>query len=349
MEKNTSKKTRLAHYGSLIDIAAEAGVSVSTVSNVIHHKLQRVSPEVYEKVVAILAKNTGESFSTEMNPDPKSNNIALAIFQHEKTIFYSPVIQLYISKLERLLKEKDYALHLCFIKKSLSNHKELPALLRSGKVDGILISGMPTANQTQFFYNLGIPLVFLSNAVETRLHTSIQIDNIHGAFQAVEHLYQHGHKEIGFVSGRLNANTNFAQRFLGFKKAMQHFKRVVRRPFVLEGSGLNNAYELCLNLFDSKKFPTALFCVNDQNAIHARQAIDHCGLSVPEDVSLIGFDNISASQNTNPALTTIDHRFEHFVEKAVELLFKNILKRSAESYRLVIDCKLVIRDSVASI
>ena len=156
-----------------------------------------------------------------------------------------------------------------------------------------------------------------------------------------------GHKEIGFISGDM-ARLSFKQRFTGFLKAMKYHNLPVNEDYISVG-GMEKGYEHVLGLLKRKNKPTAIFSSNDINAQYGYKAVHDLGLKVPDDLSIVGFDDIELSHMVSPQLTTIRAYKEELGSIAVRNLLKLVENRDQRPITSVIPVRLIERESVRKI
>jgi len=222
--------------------------------------------------------------------------------------------------------------------------------LSSGLCDGLLIV-LPRASES-FLASLEasrVPVVLLNHrGAETPL-PSVGADNYHGARAATEHLLELGHRRIGFITGTAHSGQS-AQRLRAYRDALAAagvpFEAALVQPGNFsQASGLEAARAL-LALKDP---PTAIFAANDEMAFGALDAVKDRGLRVPDDVSVLGFDDIPMASQVYPALTTVRHPFRDLAEAAVRLLHGLIEGKGGLKTRLELPSELVVRASTGPV
>lgn len=229
----------------------------------------------------------------------------------------------------------------------------IEAFLRR-RVDGLLIAPIAGEKNLEYFGFLArnnIPIVF----IDRHLPTSPQIDyattdNVIGGFLATEYLLLLGHRNIGFVQGSEPLCCEVIDRYKGYKKALENYG--IKEEYVLSCPELvrnqeENGYLSTLSFFKRNSLLTALFAVNDNVAIGAIKALSDLGFKVPEDVSVIGFDDISTARFLNPSLTTVSQDKREIGEKGIEMLIKRIDTTDLPwGRKSLVAPKLIIRESV---
>ena len=174
----------------------------------------------------------------------------------------------------------------------------------------------------------------------------IQDNSFDGGYLATQHLIDNGHKKIGIIAGELT-KTTAKTRYEGFVKALLDAGLVVNPDWIMEGSfEPEDGYECMNKILRQNELPTAVFCCNDVMALGAISAITEKGLRVPDDISIIGYDNIHSSRFYAPPLTTVHQSKSRLGERALKLLFERIHEKSAVREVIEMHPELVIRQSV---
>ena len=337
----------------IIDIAREAEVSPSAVSLVLNNK-PGVSSEVRQKIIAI----AGKIGYKNVQPDQyrfSGENITirlLKIARHGHIINerHNPFITEYLEGIETETKKRKYKLEVSFFDKT-----PIDAIVDSQKdtaVGGLIILGTElSAHELDSFAELSTPIVFIDTYFPLSLYDCIDIDNADGVFRAIQHLYSNGHRSIGLVKSSYET-TNFKMREFGFLESMEYFALPAVKMFF---SSVDPAFDRSINDFGkflnkAKKLPTAFFCMNDMIALGCIKALQKRGIKVPDDISIIGFDDLPSSSLCDPTLTTIRVSSHQIGCRAVEKLSDKILNPgSGLPENILIPNKLIIRESVRRI
>lgn len=324
------------------DIAKAAKCSVSTVSKALNDR-HDVNEDTKRRICDI-AKQHDFHPTVYIKSRKKrcTENIGVIFFRESQPLsanpFYSPVLEGIEAELS--LHNFSLILHLLSPQKSA----DLPKMLRERLVDGLILVGIMQQKFIEDISALKVPLVLIDPNMPVQGFHQILIDNEHGAFQAVQWLIENGHHRIGFVSGDLN-RVSFRQRFNGYRKAISYYKLDADEDLVQTG-GLENGYEHSAKLLQLADPPTAIFYGNDINAIYGMKAIKEHHLRVPEDISIIGFDDIEMGKLTSPPLTTVRVYKEEMGSIAVRTLLKTISGEMRHPANTIMPVKLVIRNSV---
>ena len=197
--------------------------------------------------------------------------------------------------------------------------------------------------------NTQLPLVAAYDELPDPRINSVITDNLQAAERAVEHLYGLGHRKIGHISGP-SRNTFPNERLVGFRKAMFEHRLEVREDWIFAGDYNMESGRAAASYFKSlKQMPTAIFSGNDEMAIGLIAALRKSGIECPRDISVIGFDDITISENYAPPLTTMRQPREKIGRIATETLV-NILEGnvvSSDPVRVLLQSELVVRESTA--
>jgi len=331
------------------DIARIAGVSLATVSRALNN-LPRISPATKEKILRIASRNG-------YSPNPlarglskgKTNNIGLVLIDITNP-FYSPIIQ----AIERKVEEEGCNLLVTNTEHSLTKEEKYINSLLENRVSGLIIS--PIQNPQRYLELLKkrkIPAVFLCPPSEVKCDC-VDVDNIKGAYDAVNHLIRLGHKRIAYISRGLRHRHPACQRFLGYRNALRDNNLPFSDELVVEtitGQGkIEEGYQAAFKLLSNGGNPTAIFTFNDLIAIGCMRALKEKGIRVPEDIAVVGFDDIGFAQFLDVPLTTVKIPEYEMGDIAATLLFERINgERKANNYkRICLIPELVIRKSCGS-
>jgi LacI family transcriptional regulator len=323
------------------EIAKHAGVSTATVSRTINGS-GKVKPETAEKVWRVVES---------MGYHPSSHAQALASGKsHLFGLIISDITNPFFPEIVRSFEE--ISLQNGFevivantgynssrmahsVRRMIQRKTEGVAVLTT-EMDPVLVSQLETQK---------IPVVFLDTG-RTGLHASkIRVDWGKGIAEAMEHIFGLGHRRIGYISGPLEYASAISRQ-KAFLKCLQKYSLPVDENLIQRGNfkidGGKAAMERLLTLKDR---PTAILAANDLSAIGALHASVSMGFKVPEDISIIGFDDIDFCQLTQPPLTTILLSREEIAEKAFDALSSIIHGNSQSGRQYKVETKLVLRNS----
>ena len=330
------------------DVAKMAGVSTTTVSHVIN-KTRFVAKETEEAVMqAIKSLKYSPSAVARSLKVNTTKSIGMIVTTSE-----SPYFAEIIHAVEDHCYRQGYSLFLCNTQNDPEKIKNHVEMLTKKRVDGLLVM---CSEYTQHSLDVlssfsSVPMVVMDWGPNT--DTDIIEDNsFTGGYLATKHLIDCGHKAIGLIAGELD-KTTARTRYEGFVKAMNEANLSIHENWIMEGFfEPEDGYECMNKILSQDNLPTAVFCCNDVMALGAISAITEKGLRVPDDISIIGYDNIHSSRFYAPPLTTIHQSKSRLGAQAVNLLFERIANKDNENHqkhRIAIHPELVLRKSVRTL
>ena len=330
------------------DVAKMAGVSTTTVSHVIN-KTRFVAKETEEAVMQAI-KNLKYSPSAVARSLKVNTTKSIGMIV---TTSESPYFAEIIHAVEDHCYRQGYSLFLCNTQNDPEKIKNHVEMLTKKRVDGLLVM---CSEYTQHSLDVlsgfsSVPMVVMDWGPNA--DTDIIEDNsFNGGYIATKHLIDCGHKAIGLIAGELD-KTTARTRYEGFVKAMNEANLPIHENWIMEGFfEPEDGYECMNRILVQDNLPTAVFCCNDVMALGAISAITEKGLRVPDDISIIGYDNIHSSRFYAPPLTTIHQSKSRLGAQAVNLLFERIANKdndSHEKHRIAIHPELVLRKSVRNL
>lgn len=220
-------------------------------------------------------------------------------------------------------------------------------IMKQRKIDGIIIiSANIYSSLLEKVKESEIPVVFGSGYINDPDISCVTVDNVTAAYEAVDYLVNNGHKKIGVIQGPYSDAVASAERIKGVRLAFRNHGIELDDKLIAEGdytfeSGYTGAKELLSRNNDL----TAIFAFNDEMAIGAIRYLQESGISIPRDISVIGFDGIDLSKFVKPALTTVEQSGYELGSKAVEMLDSLIQGKPLSNNKIFIPHKLVERES----
>lgn len=329
------------------DIAEKANVSISTVSRVINNK-QYVRKEVRDKVLTVaeeLDYLQNQPIRGTKNKEVKTIGLIIPDIGDE---FFTEVIK----GIDKSLTEYGYSATLCITNEDPERENMYLNILMKNKVDGIILA---TVNKESTILNNLIkrefPLIFIDNLPKTNINiNSVILDNSKASYIAIEHLIKSGHRRIAGIMGKQDETTGF-DRYTGFRKAFYDYQVELDKTLVEFGDFKElSGYTAMKKLLEQHPDITAVYCASSQMTYGAIKAIKAYGKTIPNDISVIGFDIHDKFNLVNPAITTIKQPEEQIGIMAVEFL-SNSLKKTPNifAHKVVLDPILLIRDSSINI
>jgi LacI family transcriptional regulator len=323
------------------EVAAEAGVSIATVSRVLNHK-GPVSEETALRVLDAASNlnyvphGIARSLSTR-----RTNTIGL-VLPDLYGEFFSEVIR----GVDVAARRRGYHL---LVSGSHSDQQEMAAVLIAvrGRVDGVMVMS-PDLDPAELSAGLasGVPMVLLNRATERGY--SVTIDNFGGAVSMARHLLGLGHRRIAFVKGP-EQNADAQGRLRGYRDAMAGIG-VPTSGLEFAGAFTEDAGAMAVEqILAATPRPTAIFAGNDAMAVGALSALREAGVRVPEEIALAGFDDIWMSRYVTPTLTTVSASIPDLGRRAFDLLLEAMEQERAEERHEMIPTRLVIRESCGAL
>lgn len=332
------------------DIAKIAGVSVSTVSKIINN-YSDISEETRSRVLQIM-KDTGYTPSASAKtPATKQSNLIGVIFAGKLNVdFTHPFFVEVLNSFKKQMGLLGYDLVFFSNEKfeSVGDNDYLARCLHF-QVDGcVLISGQELEPSISRLDNSHIPCIGVDMKLSGRSSGYIMSDNYKMSSKVVEHFYLLGYRDLGYIGSTLESDIS-NMRESGYRDAIEGFGLPINENWFVNGHDFYEAsgYEAMQRMIASGSLPRAIFAASDQLAIGASRAIKEASLSVPEDIALIGCDDIEACKYTSPPLTTIRQNKERIGRLAALMLY-DLMNNQSETSSFVVEPELIIRESCGS-
>lgn len=331
------------------DIAQAVGVSCTTVSNVIHGRSGRVSAETIALINETIEK-LGYVPNMSARSLVSSSSKVIGVISHlaphnNESIVEDPFHSAFIGSIERTLSDNGYYLML----RTVQTTSELLAFLRNWNVDGLFFTGVFQDEFFQTLSELNIPIVLIDSYVSSSNMCNVGLEDYKGGYTATKYLIEHGHRSIAFASPTIRERGVVYERFLGYKDALSEASIEFRPELVFEQElDVNTTISLGCKLAKRNDI-TAVFATADILAAGIMAGIQQSGKRVPDDISVIGFDDINLCQLTSPRLTTIHQDAPLKGKLAVEFLMDMLDGNPIDNREIILPIKLVERDSVKTL
>ncbi len=325
------------------DVAAQARVSVATVSYVINNGPRRVAAETRERVEeAIAALGYYPSEVARSLRLQQSSTVGL-IIPDSANPFYAEIAR----ELERACTEEGLLVLLCNSDRDPQRERRFVHMLRAKQVDGVVITPQGDVQALlQPLLAAHIPVVVLERAL-AGVHC-IAIDDLEGGRAATQHLIDLGHRRIGVIRHQSTALS--MQRHQGYQQALAAAGIPYRSAFIIEnGPTQADGYKAMLALLALPQRPTAVFTHNDIMALGAMRAIYDSGLRVPEDVSLVGYDDITTAAYLAPPLTTVRSPKTEMGVLAARTVLRLVQEPDWPAQTVTLPVRLIVRASTAKV
>ena len=322
------------------DVAREAGVAISTVSNVIN-QVDNVSEETKQRVLAAVEKlKYVPNFNARSLKSNKKNTVGLFLSSIQGD-YYRKLLQ----AVHLQCKMAGYMLNIYVSNENTS--EEIYGMILSSGVEGAII--MNECLDDEYIERIArthMPMVFIDRKQRGENISSVVVDNYTGAELAMEYLMKQGHRRIGYIHGINNIDDR--ERYQAYLDVLAKYNIPVEEELILTGyfEEVIAFSEIRQLFFKGITLPDAFFCANDEMAWGCIRALSGVGVQVPEQVSVIGFDNIILAEFYQPALTTIENPVTELGTKSALELFRMMRKEGEPEGREVsLAPSLIVRDS----
>lgn len=338
---------------TIYEVAAQAGVSISTVSKVLSNTA-RVNNTTREKVLkAVELLNYVPSLAAKGIANGRTSIIGCVVPFTPSQLLNDPHLQGNICGIQEALNARDYSLLPATASQEHSPSSSYERLLRSRYIDGAIVMETQESKSLNLHNQLAnqrYPWVMLGYPVGMVPCYCVHADDLQGAQRMTEHLLKLGHTRIGILTVKDGAYA-FSERFRGFRQMLNHYKVNFDERMVAycEDCTTEGAYKVVANLFESPERPTAIFALNDRMALGAVKWTQAHGLRIPDDLTVVGFDDIPLAAVSNPPLTTVKQPSVAMGIEAVNLLFTLIDKGQTVSSRIVVNTELIVRGTSGTV
>jgi LacI family transcriptional regulator len=336
---------------TLEEIARNSGVSLATVSLVLREK-PGVNDETRRRVLDT-ARTLGyrKKPALETAQSQALQQVGVLVKSRPDDLpqtnqFYAPVL----AGIEAACRRRHINLLYATLAVDEDNHpQELPRMLLEDELDGLLLVGaFVDTTITGLMRRHATPTVLVDAYAAENSYDSVVSDNFRGAYQAVSYLIQSGHRHIAVVGSLPNAYPSIGERRRGYVQAL-HDRGIADRYFADSHLTPQEAAKAAVNLLRAHPHISALFCCNDMTAIGAMQAAHGIGRRIPDDLSVVGFDDIDLSAHVLPALTTMQIDKVGMGRLAVQLLANRVEFPASGYATTVLRPKLIERQSVRTV
>jgi LacI family repressor for deo operon, udp, cdd, tsx, nupC, and nupG len=329
---------------SIKDIAKLARVSHSTVSRALQE-----SPLVHAKTaekIKKIAEQAGYRASAVARGlvTRRTRTIGLVV-----TTVADPFTCEVVSGIEQSACDYGYCVYLADSNADPEREKKVVQLFAERRVDGIIVtSSRVGALYLPLLSEMMVPIVLVNDQHPGTFGHSIMIRNLEGARAVTRHLAGLGHKRIAYIGDRFGYQAN-AERLAGYREALQAARIRLNPKLVVYGDGKPEAAMHAMNaLLALAHPPTAVCCYNDMTALGAMRSIRMHGLSVPEDISVTGFDDLFLATYTQPPLTTVRQPMRRMGQLAMEHLYK-LMSGEKSAGSIKVEAELIVRESTARV
>ncbi|ADU29634.1 substrate-binding domain-containing protein [Evansella cellulosilytica] len=334
------KKTNV----TMRDIADKLGVSNVTVSKALNDK-EGVSDELKSKI-KLLADEMGYRINAAAKSMKQGLSYNIGIIIPERFVGRTQSFYLTFYKhISKVLEERNYSGILHILSAEDEERLVLPRIYYENKVDGFILLGQIGSEYVEFFKDNDIPRVFLDFYTDQSDIDSVVTDNFYGVYEITNYLINAGHKDIAFV-GNIYSTSSIQDRYLGYYKSLLEHRISLNHDYVIFDRNEKGEY-IEFELPDP--LPTSFVCNCDEVAYNLINKLEKLGYSVPDDFSIVGFDNDIYASISEPKLTTVAVDVEMMSKTAVDLVIEKIFDKDKTSGRVLVKGNIIYRDSVKTI
>ncbi len=327
------------------DVARAANVSTSTVSHVIN-ETRYVSPATRERVLAAMKELNYQHNRLASSLRNRKTQAIGVLVPNSANPYFAEIL----TGIEAACYERDYHIILGNANDDPQREQSYLEVLLSRQVDGILLISTGSFDSSiRLLSENKTPTVMVDRSTELATVDEIFTDNRAGGLQATNHLISLGHRRIGCVTGP-SFLTPSAARVQGYREAFAEAQLPLCEDWVVVGDFQHRGgYDATRQLLALDEPPTAIFACNDLMAVGVMAAIQAFGLRVPEDISVIGYDDIPLASYANPRLTTVSQPARELGQLAVERLLERLQDPDAPARHEMLPVSLIIRDSCSAL
>lgn len=339
----------MAKSVKLADIAAILNVSTVTVSKALSNQ-KGVSEELREKIKK-LADEMGYRQPSTIKKDAESTSYNIGVIIGELFLdkYQSFYWQMYQAVTTRAVMKGCFTL-LEVVSKEDENSLNLPKLVQEQKVDGVIVIGRLNEEYLQCLnMRAGIPIIYLDFYNEKETCDAIISNSYFGSYMLTNYLFEMGHKKIGYV-GTILATDSITDRYFGYAKALMEHRIPINQEWIIN----DRIADIAKIYIDPKSIlienmPTAFVCNCDLTASYVIKILQEGGYRVPEDISVVGFDNYLYPGMCNIGITSYAVDFKEMAKRTIHNMIKKISNNSYKSGVVIVQGQIVYKDSVAHI
>ena len=332
------------------DIAYKAGVSPTTVSNVLHGRTEKVSKDTLEHVQKIIEEsNYVSNMGARLIANYGSRIIGVIMMygnRNEKNALQDPFYSEIVGALEREIRDNQYYMMLY----TSASVEESLKLALAWNIEGLIVLGAQADDCRKLKENIGIPIVFIDCYFNDKdhLYANVGLQDEEGAYKITNHLFENGHKKIAFLcDNEVPVGVNFFRKE-GFQRALREKGiQCTEDDIIYISQFARERYNLLEQFYKSRiKQYTALFFSSDFYAVDAIHFLHDKGMKVPEEISVVGFDDNIYAIQCRPQITTVHQDTSQKAVYAIDLLQRLIQGKEVQQYNIKLPVRVIVRDSV---
>jgi LacI family transcriptional regulator len=329
---------------TIYEVSKLAGVSLATVSRVMNDS-GKVTPKTRKKVLAAIAElgyipnSMAQSLASR-----RSNSVGILIPE-----LHGPFFGVMLSSVEKELRDAGKRVIITAGHSDENKERDCIEFLLGSSCDALILHVYSVSHDYLIELNKGpVPIIILNNHVPEMAENCIYLDNEQGGYLATKALLDHGHRDLAYISGPRWKADSF-KRLTGHKRALQEYDLVIDERLIVEGDFEEASGRAAMSELLGRDIPfTGVVCANDEMAAGAMDTARKQGLNVPDDISVIGYDNVSFTHYLHPKLSSIGCRIREMGQMAARCVLKNAYGQTDLEIQNSFKPRLVLRDSIKS-
>lgn len=326
------------------EVAKKANVSIATVSRILNKTSAGYSEKTRLKVLEAIEEIGYRPNAIARGLINKKTHTIGVLFPVVSGMVTSEILK----GIEDVAHELGHSVIVCNTDSNGKRTRKYLELMREKQVDGIIYSSETITDEYhQLLQEMNVPVVLVSSESFKFPYPYVKVDDQKAAFTATEYLIKNGHRKIGMISGNRNDKVAGMPRIFGYQQALETYNLPYNEDYIISGRGFSfqEGKELFPELFKRLQGMTALFAASDEIAIGAISKAHELGIRVPEDLSIIGYDDIKLAEMTVPTLTTVRQPFNKMGGISAKMLFE-MMNGAEKIDNRVIQHELIERNSV---
>lgn len=333
---------------SIRDIARAAGVSISTVSKALNNS-GKLSEATQRRIrqIAVKLDYHPNAFGRGLASGKSVDNIGFVIDRAPDQIFSNPFYSVILEGIEAELVQHGLNLLISAHVSTIAD-APLPNFVRSGIVGGLIIAGNVAPTFLQRLREVSLPTVVVDNHLDDGSFDTVNTDSLMGAQEMMHYLTALGHRQIGFLFGN-NRHPNIQARYQAYKNVLQQHALPNQPQWIGRGDVTQEGgYKAMRQLLQRDSLPTAIFASNDVMALGAIKLLYEHGIHVPQQISVVGFDNVFLAEHATPPLTTVDVDKINMGRLAAQRLIKRLNDDTLPVKETIVPTQLIVRESATA-
>jgi LacI family transcriptional regulator len=328
------------------DVARKANVSIATVSRVLNNQ-GGYSPKTKEKVLAAIKELGYQPNAVARGLINKRTKTIGILFPEVSNMFASKILH----GVENVVNEQGSSVIVCNTASNGEKTMKYLQVLHEKRIDGVIfVSEVITDEYYKMLESMNIPIVLISTESYRYSLPYVKVNDRHASYTATEYLIQKGHRNIGMISGNKNDMIAGQPRIDGYKEALLHNGIDIKENYIVscKGFGFKDGFYILPRLLHQAPDITAIFAASDEMAMGVISAAYKLGIKIPDDISIIGYDNLPLAEMAIPPLTTVAQPLEEMGEMAASMLFEMMdTGRTVESR--IMPYQIIERETVRSV